>query len=293
MRPILALSAIAVFITLSGCSDSATEDEPAAASTPSLTPSSTPSPKPIEARVYPVTGGTINITGYCYVDPDGDGNHDKVDFTTYEDMWAHGEKTTSCHLDGKLPPEYYQAYLDDVSYDAEKYGPLVGEEFATVLEAAYGIPEDEEDIAKQVGRVATMCAMPVKGSPSTNISDWNPAKELPTVEYLCSEHPRMAEWEQSLVGAAEHRADLEKTNKDREEGKLLYPGKYLVGTEAQPGRWETLAEKVTDCYWATLDAQGNIIANNFVSVAPRYEIYVPSTASSLDLSGCGMRWVGP
>lgn len=111
------------------------------------------------------------------------------------------------------------------------------------------------------------------------------AKEVAAALTLCPDHPRRDVLE---AGAA----DGISLEADRANGKLVYSGKYLVGKEAQPGTWQSQGEKVEDCYWEVSDAQGNIMANNFVSISPQFTITVPASASGFTVEGCGFRWIG-
>ena len=44
-----------------------------------------------------------------------------------------------------------------------------------------------------------------------------------------------------------------------------------------------VATNVKDCYWETRDINGNILANNFVTAAPRVQAIVSTKAA-----GCGV-----
>lgn len=111
------------------------------------------------------------------------------------------------------------------------------------------------------------------------------AKEITAALMLCPEHPKRAALEASAGAGVSLEAD-------RANGKLVYSGKYLVGKTAQPGTWQSQGEKVEDCYWEVSDAQGNIIDNAFISIAPQFTIYVPATAAGFTVEGCGFRWIG-
>lgn len=76
------------------------------------------------------------------------------------------------------------------------------------------------------------------------------------------------------------------------DGKFATSGKYLVGPDIQPGTWQSVGAKVEDCYWETSDASGNIIDNNFISIAPQFTITIPSDASGFTNSGCEFEWIG-
>ena len=66
---------------------------------------------------------------------------------------------------------------------------------------------------------------------------------------------------------------------------LLRPGSYLVSTEVPPGTYR--ATDVEDCYWATLDAAGEINDNNFVSSAPQVLMTVNASDFAVE-NDCGV-----
>jgi hypothetical protein len=112
------------------------------------------------------------------------------------------------------------------------------------------------------------------------------AAEIRAALTLCPDHPKRAELEASANGG-------ESLEADRTSGKLAYSGKYLVGKDIQPGTWQSQGDKVENCYWETSDAQGNIIANNFISISPQFTITIPASAAGFTVQGCGFRWINP
>jgi hypothetical protein len=68
-------------------------------------------------------------------------------------------------------------------------------------------------------------------------------------------------------------------------------GSYRVGTEegmVPPGTYVAESDTGFDgCYWATLDAEGDIIDNNFLSSGFRVVARVPSGAFSVEFTRCG------
>lgn len=62
-------------------------------------------------------------------------------------------------------------------------------------------------------------------------------------------------------------------------------GTYRVGSDLQPGRYR--AGPVGSCYWETLDEEGNINDNNFVSDAFQVVATVRSRDFSVQFDGCG------
>jgi hypothetical protein len=63
-------------------------------------------------------------------------------------------------------------------------------------------------------------------------------------------------------------------------------GKYLVGTDIAPGTY-SISSRVEDCYWERSDAQGNIIANNFVTLAPSLTVTIEPTDAGFTSKACG------
>lgn len=111
------------------------------------------------------------------------------------------------------------------------------------------------------------------------------AKEIAGALTLCPEHPKRAQLEANAAAG-------QSLESDRANGKLVYTGSYLVGKDVQPGTWQSQGEKVENCYWEISDAQGNIIDNNFISVAPQFSIHIPPTAAGFTVRDCGFRWIG-
>lgn len=71
----------------------------------------------------------------------------------------------------------------------------------------------------------------------------------------------------------------------------IYVGDYKVGTgtgELSHGTY--VATDVKNCYWERLDANGNIIDNNFINAAPRAQVTVRSSDYAVNFEGCG-GWV--
>ncbi|KRE65425.1 MULTISPECIES: hypothetical protein [Micrococcaceae] len=110
------------------------------------------------------------------------------------------------------------------------------------------------------------------------------AKEIAAALTLCPDHPKRNVLEASAAAGGALDAD-------RANGKLVYTGKYLVGKDVVPGSWQSQGEKVENCYWEISDGQGNIMANNFISVAPQFTITIPANAAGFTVEGCGFRWI--
>lgn len=62
-------------------------------------------------------------------------------------------------------------------------------------------------------------------------------------------------------------------------------GTYTVGIEIAPGTYQT--GSVRNCYWARLDADGQIIDNNFISGAPQARVTIRGSDFGFTTDGCG------
>jgi len=111
----------------------------------------------------------------------------------------------------------------------------------------------------------------------------------------CEEHPGVESLSEEVEAAAalpHIQAELEDRIR-RDEGKYISgDARLLVGTEMPAGTWQTVSERVQDCYWEISDANGDIIDNNFIRVAPQLTITVPESAAGFTTEGCGSwRWI--
>lgn len=143
---------------------------------------------------------------------------------------------------------------------------------------AYGDPT-------KVKYLYALCATTAGHYVSGTVSDVQ-AKEIAGALTLCPDHPKKAQLEANASAGTALAADSK-------NGKLVYTGKYLVGKDVVPGTWQSQGDNVQDCYWEVSDAQGNIIANNFINIAPKVTIQIPADAAGFTVQGCGFRWVGP
>ena len=110
-------------------------------------------------------------------------------------------------------------------------------------------------------------------------------KELTGMLVLCPDHPNAAAMPPSMGEAAA-------VQDKKANGGWAYTGKHLVGTDIQPCTWRSAGEKVTDCYWEISDAQGEIIDNNFISIAPQFSIEIPADAAGFTNTGCVFERLG-
>lgn len=123
------------------------------------------------------------------------------------------------------------------------------------------------------------------------------SQELLGATLLCPNHPIAADMKATALAGielyAKTTAEEAASRKAVAEGRQIGGGNYLLGVDVQPGTWQTVGEKVTDCYWEISDAQGNIIANNFVSTAPQFTLEVPPGPGGFTVQGCAFRQISP
>lgn len=68
---------------------------------------------------------------------------------------------------------------------------------------------------------------------------------------------------------------------------------YLIGSELAPGTYQTIATKVTDCYWEARNSNGEFVDNNFANGAPQFEVDVTASGGAFNSAGCGdFIWIG-
>lgn len=264
------LAAVAV-LALSGCAPSSNDaggPVSATAEPTTLQTSETPAEPPTETPTpTPTATPTVEpayITYTCSI------KEEFQDFTDYRDVWAT-----------KAPVEYC-----DTEILADYDGLTATEQKA--LAVAYGKEAEVDQVRFLYGICAQTAGIPIDKTVSSD-----QAEEAAAAIMLCPNHPKVAAIKKGIAaGQAASKADAA-IEADRKNGKFLTPGSYLVGKEAVPGTWQSQGERVENCYWETSDANGNIIANNYINVAPQFTITVPATAAGLTLTGCSFRWVGP
>ncbi|MBT2548937.1 PASTA domain-containing protein [Arthrobacter sp. ISL-65] len=188
----------------------------------------------------------------------------------------------SCSIGGAGATEIYdyrKAWSKpfDSCMDSSTSGTQSPAENKAAAMAGYTDPDD----AKYLYSICAQTA----GHYLTGDVSGDQTKEVKAALTLCPDHPKRAQLKANVAAG-------EALEEDRANGRLVYSGKYLVGKDVKPGTWQSQGEKVEDCYWEISDAQGNILDNNFISVAPQFNIYIPATASGFTVNGCGFRWIG-
>lgn len=117
---------------------------------------------------------------------------------------------------------------------------------------------------------------------SGNVSS-NQAPYVTGALKLCPDHPKRKQFAASVkAGQA----------KEAEEARIAADREHVVGKDVVPGTWQSQGDKVEECYWEISDSQGNIIANNYINVAPQFTIQIPPTAAGFTVTNCSFRWIG-
>lgn len=205
------------------------------------------------------TSTSIKVTFGCVI------NGKVVQFESLEEVWSQPAPLTDCH------------------YGTQSEGIPTAVELAAIEAADYRL--------EGLDSLYSLCTV-LTGPPIDKVFTATQARELEGAYMLCPNHPKAAAIEASLAYGRTLVAAEDASKLAAAEGRQVASGHYLVGTDIQPGTWETVLDKVTNCYWEISDAQGNIIQNNFVSTAPRFSIDVPTYAAGLTLEGCAFRLKG-
>ncbi|MCO4263769.1 hypothetical protein NG697_12690 [Pseudarthrobacter sp. MDT3-26] len=247
---------VACSLVMAGCAAGAPEASTTTSPTPSKSTSASPTPTPAKTTKTASPTPTATPAGLtydlrCRVGSDGPA----VTVTDYRAAWAQ-------------------------PFDFCTVNTAAGKPSAAEKAAGDASGGKSPDTAKFL---YSLCAQTAGLYFNGTVSEGQ-AKEIAAALTLCPDHPKRA----ALEASASAGLALES---DKANGKLVYSGKYLVGKTAQPGTWQSQGESVENCYWEVSDAQGNIMANNFISIAPQFTIYVPPTAAGFTVQGCGFRWI--
>lgn len=113
----------------------------------------------------------------------------------------------------------------------------------------------------------------------------------------CPDHPQVDELQARVDAAAElphFQAELEERQAEAEDWQRRERGEYIegdqqlsVGSDISAGTWETVNDRVRNCYWHLSDAQGGISDYTFISVGERQTITIPESATGFTTRGCG------
>lgn len=259
----LTAAALAAVTILAGCGS---EDTPHAERSPAATTqASVPKPKPSPTPATPAKAGPGDPLTFLY----------------------------SCG--DLLTTDVVEAQAKGGCREAQAWGGTISAEQQAILDflGPAGLLEDEERLVSLYSHCAYEDFENGYYGPKVDhaASNWEAAKAL---TMACTEHPMIA----ALTAEVDRVAELPHIKNEREDkvrkenGQLIEAGSYLVGTEIPAGVWQTVSEKVSDCYWEISDAQGNTIENNFISVSPQLDVTVPESAAGFTTSGCGKwRWL--
>lgn len=265
---VVSVALVAASLLLSSCASDAdpatATSAPVATATPSpsrTTASPTPTPTPT-----PSTLSSVDLV--C-------GNLDTdVDYSVH---------TVPLAEDGS--PDYRDLWALKLTCDAGMTGgvvesvpvitPLQKAVAAAAREANYG--EDDEG---NLYSVYDGCGANDPADYYATSSEYSEAQVLEIRAYLtlCPKHPQAAKWKKGIAATGQA-IEAEKN------GTRVGNDTYKVPTEMKRGTW--VVEDVDDCYWETRDANGEILANNFVLAAPRVVAKVTNAAVVFTSQGCG------
>ena len=191
---------------------------------------------------------------------------------------------------------YQEAWAaQSASCDADRIGGTdYSEQQTNAITTAYGAGHTMESLKTLYGLCAEIDGYIVKptaadGSGRLSASQ---ATEASGMLVLCPDHPQATAIQGNIAAVGAAAAAASAQDQAVADGTYAEPGKYLIGTEIQPGTWQSVGTKVTDCYWEVSDSQGEIIDNNFISVAPQFTIQIPADAAGFTASGCSFQRIG-
>lgn len=116
--------------------------------------------------------------------------------------------------------------------------------------------------------------------------------ELEGALVLCPDHPKAATMQENIASVKDLIAELQEDKRKTDAGTLVGRGSHLIGVDIQPGTWRSTGA-VKDCFWELLDAQGETIEEDYISIASEVIIEVPASATGLRISGCSFELVSP
>lgn len=254
-------------------------DAPSATSTSNsattaATKSTTSSPKPTTSKVAPTTTAApipVTFSIECYT---------SGTYATYQEAWKYQLTGNSCFGAKKSGTEYTPQQL---------------QAYATGFDPVQGIGMDF-----RLGELYEKCAT-MGDVIAGNYFFVKPeeARAAAGQLILCPDHPNAVAIQAAIdkfnslqVTMSSNLAEATVRSQAVADGIYAESGKHLVGTEIEPGTWQTVKDKVEDCYWELSDASGNIIDNNFISVAPQFTLVIPADAAGFTNTGCAFRRIG-
>lgn len=235
--------------------------------------------------------GSIKDTGYFDTERSG------TEVESYGSAWALiSDGETSCASREKGPGVDFIWADEEAGKLRPEFQKIADQHFSDLPEEVTGTP------AENVQRAAIEC---YQYDPDLDEADpWEALtgtdKQGATVHgaslEMCPNHPQVDSWQIQVDNLTRETAtEAEEAEHRKAVRDGLYAedgGHYLIGSELKPGLYRTVGTKVTDCYWETADAQGNIIENSLVSTAPQFELRIPDTAAAFTIRGCEMERIG-
>lgn len=238
-----------------------TTTERTASSAVTTATSATPTPATSTATE---TDQPINFTLYCKV---GEGAYEV--FETYQAAWAAPAPTDNCSAQDQH-----------------------GADFTAQQQAAVATAYGPTGTVDQLDTLFSLCGEVQSYYVREGIISDSQASEAAGMLLLCPDHPSAAILQQRIEAIrAQGQADQARIDAIA-AGTYAAEGSHLVGSELRPGTWRSMGDKVEDCYWEISDSTGEIIDNNFISIAPQFELSIPSSAAGFTNSGCEFERIG-
>lgn len=177
-------------------------------------------------------------------------------YTSLQDIWELGENR----------------WCTDMRIE----GDTLSESETSILTSLYETAEDVQAIK----HIYEICASTTGNLTMSSISAKTASKNIHVISEFCPGHPGSSE-------IIQHNQSIIDEDTARKEGYRINDGKHLIGTDMQPGTWVTVKDRVSDCYWEISDSNGDIIDNNFVSIAETLTVEVPDYATGFTSERCG------
>jgi hypothetical protein len=185
-------------------------------------------------------------------------------YSSLSEVWTSGVAYESC--DGEVVEGNLFSPADQEAVDVARYGSVDSVRFL------------HGQCAETEGSRYTESVFSLK-SALTGENTGGQLAELEGMLNLCPDHPRHEE----LSAAAEFsRAWYDEGWNDIKFGS----GLYKVGVDLPPGRYVTLGDRVSNCYWERQDSNGNTINNSFTLEAFKVEVTIRESDYAFLVDGC-------
>jgi|AntAceMinimDraft_1070359.scaffolds.fasta_scaffold09957_4 hypothetical protein len=217
-----------------------------------------------EARFIPSAPAfTPVVWAYVCENPTDEAQDDT--YSSLPEVWAIGVAYENC--DGEVVEGNLFSAADQQAVDIGSYGSVDSVRFL------------HGQCAETEGLRYTKSVFSIKNA-LTGENTGGQLDELEGMLSLCPDHPRQ---EELSATAAFSRAWFEEGWDDISFG----PGLYKVGVDLPPGRYVTLGEKVTNCYWERQDSNGNTLDNFFTLEAFKVEVTIRDSDFAFLQDSCG------